>query len=105
MPQQDQVVLRLDSADGQPLDFGKALEDKVVEYAVVFPHPFAAPPLVHLSVAGLDSKAVNATNWKPDLGFRLQATNVTPRGFTIDVRLSWYNTAFRVIVAWLALEV
>lgn len=90
------AVLDSSLAGWQLLDV-PATSSRKFQYRVVFERPFAAPPLVHLGVTGLDvSKDDN-------LRVRVRALDIDSDGFLIEAE-TWLNTKIWCVeVSWLAI--
>jgi len=71
--------------------------DRKVSFAISFEVPFGSPPIVSLSLSGIDSAH------DQNLRFRMSTKDVTPQGFSIDFD-SWSDTHIaRAEVSWLAI--
>ncbi len=92
------AVTVLDSSlDGWTLLDVPADEARTFAFPVTFEQPFAAPPLVHVAITGLDVGNQDAAR------LRLRAVDIGPSGFTIHVE-TWLNTrVWAVDVSWLAI--
>ena len=105
MAQQGNYDLKLNTVDGQPRSFpGNGSPDQFHRFVIAFPNPFASPPLVHLGVTGVHAVGDVDTNWKATQGFYILVEEVTATQFTIRTQISWYNKAFSVQIAWIALD-
>ena len=71
--------------------------DRVARHHVVFERSFAAPPVVHVGIAGIDvSKDDNVR-------VRVRALDITSSGFVVEAA-TWLNTKiWSVDVSWLAI--
>lgn len=74
-----------------------ATSSRRFQYRIVFERPFAAPPLVHLGVTGLD------VSKEDNLRVRVRALDITSEGFVIEAE-TWLNTKIWCVeVSWLAI--
>jgi len=91
-------VAVLDSSlEGWTLLGASADSPRVFLFQVVFERPFAAPPLVHVAIVGLDVENNDAAR------LRVRAVDIGPGGFCIHVE-TWLNTrVWSVDVSWLAI--
>ena len=72
-------------------------EPRTCRLEVKFEKPFAAPPLVHVGIVGLD------VSNRDNLRVRVQAVGISAKGFTIEAQ-TWFNTEiWMVAVSWLAM--
>jgi H-type lectin domain len=70
---------------------------RVLRFAVYFSAPFAAPPVVHLSLTGFDIDQRDASR------LTLTATEITGAGFIAEIA-TWHETrVYSVAFSWLAL--
>jgi H-type lectin domain len=66
-------------------------------HAVTFEHAFSAPPVVQLSVVGLDASKDD------NLRLRVRAEAISARGFTLLVETWLHTKIWGVDVSWLAI--
>ena len=92
------AVTRLDTeTPGWTLHEGGGSEPRTCSLDVTFALPFATPPLIQVSLAGLD--ADNAAS----IRIRIQAKKIDSTGFTILVE-TWSNSrVYAVEASWLAI--
>jgi len=92
------AVVTLDaSLEGWSLSDPDPTTERVFRYEVLFAHPFAAPPLVHVGIVGLD------TSKEHNVRVRVRAVDITASGFTLEAQTWLHSQIWSVEVSWLAI--
>lgn len=94
------IVVLDHSLDGWTLldpPFDNASSSRVFHCPVAFNRPFAAAPIVHVGLVGIDAgKDAN-------LRIRVRPVDITPAGFMLRAETWWDTRIWSVEVSWLAI--
>jgi len=82
--------------DGWSLHAQSDCELRAFEHEVAFAQPFAAPPVVHVGLAGFDVSNQDAAR------VRVRVTSTHAGGFTLCVETWLHTQVWGVEVSWLA---
>jgi hypothetical protein len=85
------------SLEGWSLLEPSAEQERVYQYRVAFRHAFSTPPVVQVSIVGLD------VGKDDNLRVRVRAIDINETGFTIRAETWLHTQIWSVEVSWLAI--